>query len=297
MRIPDSVSKLAGKQLLALKKHSPHILFGAGIAGVVTSTVLACKATLKVGDKLDAIHTEVENVKNDVLKPHLSHRYSTQQAYTRRDLAFVYGHGIFDIGKLYAPSVLLGVVSIAALTGSHVTMTRRNSALSAAYVALAKTLTEYRERVREEVGEDKERELYHNAELVVVQNEDGTTSKAMKLNGKCADEIYCRIFGPDNRNWKNNSEYNLNFLKANEAHWNTHLRVHKYVFLNDVLEDLGMEKTREGQIVGWIYDQERGDGYIDFGIFLLQENADALFSGGQTFFLEFNCDGPILNRI
>ena len=43
--IMKSVSGIANKTVMKLKKHSPEILIVAGIAGTVVSAVIACKAT------------------------------------------------------------------------------------------------------------------------------------------------------------------------------------------------------------------------------------------------------------
>ena len=44
---------------LKLKKHSPEILMVTGTIGVVTSAVMACKATLKVNDILEETLTRL----------------------------------------------------------------------------------------------------------------------------------------------------------------------------------------------------------------------------------------------
>jgi hypothetical protein len=295
MKIPDQVTKLAAKQLIVLKKHAPHILFGAGLAGVVTSTVLACRATLKVSDKLDNIQREVIAVKKDEMQPYLAH-HATPDIVVRRNLAAVYVHGVYDITKLYAPSVIIGGLSIAALTGSHVSLTRRNNALTAAYVAVSRAFADYRAKVREEVGEQKERELYHKSQTEVVTNADGTK----RLVTKTDRQAFVRVFDEQNRNWVHNNESARLFLEANQNAWNVYLRTHKHVFLNDVYKSLGFEPVQAGQIVGWVYDSEKGgDNYIDFGLYEVSNfeavNGEAL--GGIPFILEFNVDGIIYDLI
>lgn len=46
--LAEKMSRNFGKVKLSLMKHSPEILIGAGVVGVVTSAVLACKATTKL---------------------------------------------------------------------------------------------------------------------------------------------------------------------------------------------------------------------------------------------------------
>jgi len=292
MKIPDSVTKIAAKQILVLKKQAPHILFGAGVAGVITSTVLACRATLRVGDKLDNIKTEVEKIKTDELQPHL-HR-NGPVVNTRRDLAFVYGRGSFDIAMLYGPAVVIGSASLAALLGSHVTLTRRNNALAAAYMTITKAFADYRDKVREELGEEKERELYRKSQVDVVENPDG--SKTIVAKGDT--EQYSRIFDDSNRFWQPNAETNYLHIKGTQEAWNTYLRQHKCVMLNDVYKSLGFEPTKAGQLVGWVYEGAHGDGYIDFGLDDLPHGlADFAINGDRTVLLDFNVDGIVYHLI
>ena len=294
MKIPEQVTKVAAKQLLVLKKQAPHILFGAGVAGVITSTVLACRATLRVGDKLDQIKIQVDDIKRDELKPYLSHRHTSERAkrFKNNELAITYARGVYDISKLYAPAVIVGTASLAALTGSHVSLTRRNSALTAAYVTVSRAFADYRDKVREELGEEKEQELYRKSQVDIVENADGTKS----IVAKDDTTQYSRVFDESNRNWVPNAESNRLFLEANQAYWNTHLRVHKHVILNDVYKSLGFEPTKAGCLVGWIYGGDNGDNYVDFGIYQMS-NADFVINGDRSVLLDFNVDGVVYHLI
>lgn len=75
---------------------------------------------------------------------------------------------------------------------------------------------------------------------------------------------------------------------------NQRLALKGHVFLNEVYDKLGIERTPEGQIVGWVYD--KGSGYIDFG--LDSPESDTFMSGKErSVWLDFNVDGPILDLI
>jgi hypothetical protein len=273
--------------VLQLKKHSPHILFGAGIVGVTASTVLACRATLKVSDALDKIEDNVDAIKKDALKPYLSHR-AEPEIDVRREVAWEYARGGFEITKLYAPAVIIGAASIAALTGSHIQLTKRNNALAAAYVTLQAAFEKYRGRVREELGEDREKTLYRESQMAL-------QSEAIE-HGFAHPNMYARVFDEQNRNWVPNAESNRLFLEANERYFNDMLAVHKHVFLNDVYKNLGFEPTSAGQLVGWIWNSDRGDGYISFDVFDCSL-ADFPINGDRSVLLDFNVDGVIYQLI
>lgn len=299
MKVPDRFAGVLAKQKLLAHKHSPHILFAAGLVGLGTSVVLACRATLKVGDKLDVIQHDIDKVKRNVMEPHISHHYSVDRVPdTRRDMAFVYIRGMVEIGKLYAPAIIVGGLSVAALTGSHVQLTRRNAALTGMYTTLSKAVDAYRERVRKELGEEKEHELWHAGDFEIERNADGTVIRS-KL-GQCGTNMYARMFDEQNRNWVPNFESNRVFLTGIQNSCMSKLVRDRYLFLNDVYDALGFDRTVEGQLVGWTYPSvsREGDNYVDFGMFTDSRNTDFILGNDQrAIYLDFNVDGVIYDLI
>lgn len=278
--IPHSVSRAVARQVLQTQKHSPKILFGLGIAGAVTSTVLACRATMQLEDVLDELEDDVTAVKKDMGD--------------NKDLAYVYVRGGVQLAKLYAPAVVVGSLSVAALTGSHVTLTRRNAGLTAAYAGVNKAYDEYRERVREQLGEEKELEIHNGVEMIETTDENGKKIKvaATRIGG---GSPYARFFDSSNPNWERNQEYNRLFLQTQQSYANHLLNVRGHVFLNEIYDNLGLEHTAAGALTGWVMGN--GDNYIDFGIYDVA-NADAItFGENADILLDFNVDGEIYNLI
>lgn len=109
---------------------------------------------------------------------------------------------------------------------------------------------------------------------------------------------YARFFDEACPGWINNPEYNLMFIRQQQTYANDLLKTKGYVFLNDVYEMLGMPKSKAGQVVGWIYDLENGEGdnYIDFGIYNLG-NEQFVNGNATSILLDFNVDGMILDKI
>lgn len=290
--VPNNLSRGLGRQILTLKKNSPTLMFGAGIAGVVVSTVLACRATLKLSDTLDEAKEDIDAVKalRDV------EGYPDHEV--KKDLAYAYSINVYRVAKLYAPAVIIGTASIAALTGSHVTLSRRNSGLTAAYAAVQAAFDEYRERVKEEVGEERELELHHaisNREIEV----DGK-----KQIVKSADpnkwSQYARFFDESNPNWQKDGESNRTFVQIQQNYLNHLLNSRGHVFLNEAYDQLGLERSSAGQVVGWLVGGDGdGDGYIDFGIFDAFDERKIAFVNGleRNVILDFNVDGIIYDKI
>lgn len=287
----NAVTSRAARQILTAQKHSPAMLFGVGVVGVVTTTVLACRATLKLEEVLDESKGFLENAEyarkdND--------RYSDKDYY--HDVALIRLRAATSIVKLYGPSLIVGVTSVCALGGSHVILTKRNAGLAAAYAAVEKAFGQYRERVTTEVGEDKERELYRG-----VKTEEVHDTKAGKVEKKQSivsdDTPYAKLFDQYNVNWSPQPEYNVLFLRCQQNWANDQLQARGHLFLNEVYDSLGLERTKAGQVVGWV--KGNGDDYVDFGI-LNGEDPEGFYSfvtGHEGIWLDFNVDGVVYDKI
>lgn len=288
------VTSKAGRQILKTQKNSPAILFGVGVVGFVATTVLASKATLQLEDILEE-HEDIKNKAADMLASK-NDKY-TAKDYTQ-DMTKLKARLVMDLTKLYAPPVIVGVVSICALGGSHVIMSRRNAGLMAAYAALDKGFNEYRSRVRELIGDDKERELRYDTEKTLkVDTETGDVKEITTASGTGASP-YARFFSKDTSNaWSPEPEYNLFFLRSAQMFANDRLKAKGHVFLNEIFDDLGLERTKAGAVTGWVKNNPRGgDGYIDFGIFdgdKRDQMHDFVTGREDVILLDFNVDGIV----
>lgn len=291
--VPTMTKTVGNHFMLSLKSNAPRLLFVSGIAGVVASTILACRATLKLSQTVDTFNQDLEGVKsfNPEITQGRGDTYSKSNYH--RDLAIVYAKGTYSLVKLYSPAIIVGSFSIAALTGSHVTLTRRNAALTAAYSALQASYDSYRARVKEELGEDKERDIYQNARTEKVTI-DGKTQD-LRLVDPNKHSPYARFFDEGSPNWQKNPELNRIFVQCQQNYANNLLHARGHVFLNEVYDMLGIDRSQAGQVVGWVVGDE-GDNYIDFGIF---ETHNAGFVNGweRSILLDFNVDGVVYNKI
>lgn len=298
--VPAGLSAKLGRQILLTRKHSPVILFGVGLAGTVTATVLACRATLKLEDTL----AEGEMLKNHIKIAGEKGKNDKGATYTpsdaESDLRIVRAKTIVKVGKLYAPAIAVGLTSAGLLTGSHVVLTKRNTALLAAYGVLEKGFNEYRNRVRTELGDDKDREFRYGAveKEVVVEGEHGHEVQRIKQIDPNSDGgIYARKFDEDNVNWKPNSEYSQFFIRCQQDWANNLLQARGHVFLSEVYDALGFERDRPSTVVGWLKNGS-GDGYVDFGLNDDNQQVADFFAGRvNTVWLDFNVDGTIWDKI
>lgn len=302
-----TIKTAAKKAMFNVKKHSPEILIVAGIAGVVTSAVMACKATMKVNEVLDETKENINKVHDVMADQGISEKeYSKEDS--ARDLAIIYGKAGVKLVKLYGPAIALGGLSLTAIVCSNNILRKRNVALAAAYTAIDTSYKQYRSRVIEKFGENVDREMKYGIKAVQIEektvDENGkkkTVKKTVEVVNPYDYSDYARFFDVGNPNWEKDSEYNLMFLKRQQAYANDKLKANGYLFLNEVYDMLGIPKSKAGQVVGWIYDPENGSGdnYVDFGIYNVNREASRDFVNGyeRTILLDFNVDGNIWEKM
>lgn len=298
------IKKTLMKTSLKLKKHSPEILIVAGVIGTVASTVMACKATTKLGEIMDNAKDDIEAVHEAVEHPEdLPQKYTAEDG--KKDLTIVYTQTALRVAKLYLPAVALGALSLTAIIKSHDILKKRNVALAAAYTAADKGFKEYRNRVVERFGNDVDKELRYNIKAKEferkVVNDDGTEETVVEtVNVASIDEVsdFARYFNKDCAGWSDNAEKNLFFLKRQQDFANELLEAKGYLFLNDVYSMLGIPQSKAGQVVGWAYDKDVV-AKIDFGIYTINREENQQFVNGleKNVLLDFNVDGDILDLL
>lgn len=297
--------RTANRSVLKVKAHSPEILLGLGIAGFIGTAVLAARATLKV-EQLRKEHEKKELDLNEAIAEIVSTEDSTL-IYTAqdetRDRMLLKAKNALDYAKLYAPAVGLGALSVGLILGSHGIMRRRNVALIAAYNLISDSFNNYRDRVREELGDEREMQL--RAPKIVEGEEDKGEEGKKEFGPRTVHNPkyksdYARYFDASNPNFQRNMDYNLTFLYQNQDYANDLLRTRGHLFLNEVYDMLGMPRSTAGAIVGWTFDSSRSkDNFVDFRIDAYKYNKDAPINrnGGDAILIDPNVDGIVFDLI
>lgn len=291
MKLFSEIGKRVGNSSLALRSKSPTLFFIGGVVGMVGTTVLACRATLKLEETLDT-----NNKLREKVQEFQDEKYSEHDR--KQDIAIVYVRSAVSVARLYAPAILLGSASIAMLTQSHNILVKRNAALTAAYTALDRGFRSYRARVVDKYGEDVDREMRYGSETVTEKGEDGKPRKITRV-GKDGGSIYAKFFDQLNPNWSKDAELNKLFLRTQQNYLNDLLHARGHVFLNEVYDQLGFDHTQAGSVVGWRISED-GDNFIDFGVFHSDADyniRDFVNGHEASVLLDFNVDGVIYNKI
>lgn len=302
--LTNSLKQAFATGKLKFEKHSPEIFLAVGIAGTIVGAVVACVATVKAKEVLEETKENLEAV-DKATETVMLEKYSEEDR--RKDLVKIYVQTGYNLGRLYLPAVALFGLSIAGILHSHGLMKRRNAELLATCSALTAAFNEYRERVRKELGDNKEDNLYYGLREVTVTEGNEENKDALCM---VEDPIspYAVYFGPDNACWEKGSlSGNKMFLEAHEKLANNKLCVRKknFIFLNDVYKMIGFnlakmpkELVEKGQRVGWVYDPERKDlhNYITFNI---HRTVMPDGNGGiaHVFLIDPNVDGVVMDLL
>ena len=211
------------------KNRSPEILIFAGIAGMVSTVIMACQVTPEANDILVDLH---ENDSDDKASVETTVRDTKAVAY------------------LYAPSAIMGGISIACFLGSYHITTKRTAALATAYSLSERTLQEYQRKVIETIGDKKEKKIRDDvAEDKIKESSEKRevvpTSKGTML---CYDLVTGRYFLSSRE-----------AIYQAEAEINRRLISEMYVSLNEFYDELELPHIKLGDDLGWNID----NGYID----------------------------------
>ena len=302
----EKASRTFCKAGLKLKKHSPEILVVGGVVGLVTSGVMACKATTKLSAILDDSKEQIELFDKVAANPEMvNEEYTVEDA--EKDKKIVKVQTAVKVAKLYAPAVAIGMVSIGAIFASNNIMRKRNVALGAAYATVDQAFKDYRNRVVDRFGEELDKELRYNLKTKevkeTVEDENGK-KKTVKRNIKYMDSTmpseFAVIYDDGCAGWTKDPEDNKFFLIQQQRYANERLKRRGYLSLNEVYELLGFPSTKAGQVVGWLYNCKdpnyKGDDFVDFGLYNVDYEPNRDFVNGyeRNIILDFNV-APIID--
>ena len=238
------LSKITKGIRTVISKRSPEILTGIGIAGMITTTVMAVRATPKA---IELIEEEKDRQNRELLKEAEENGYDTCDRIEKLKPLDV----IKTTWKCYIPAAITGGLSIICLIGASSVNVRRNAALATAYTLSESALKEYQEKVIETIGEKKEQAVRDSIAKDRIERDPVTSKEVIiteKGNTLCYDSISGRYFKSD-----------IDQLKKIENELNRRMRDEMYISLNEFYYEIGLNPTSIGDDLGWGIDH----GYIE----------------------------------
>ena len=224
------------KQMLAtttraVTKHSPMILTGVGIVGLGATAYLSYKSA----KKMDLILADAEE------------KMMNDEVVDKVELGR-------DIVAAIAAPVIVGTLSIVSISASYKILTNRNSILAGALGAAINEHTSYRKRVRDEYGEEVDNTLATptTSAVRVTTDKNGKAKEETHVQANVEDKTLTgRWYFKSEEYVEDDHSYNQAYIKAAEDKLDMKLFSRGHLLLNEVLEELGFERTRTGALMGW----------------------------------------------
>lgn len=218
----DKLSAIIKSTKIFLYDHSPAILTGIGITGMITSTVLAVKATPRALELIEAKKQEL-NVDELTIK-----------------------ETVITSWKPFLPAAITSIAAASCLIGACAVNSKRNAALATAYTLSEKAFTTYRDQVVKTIGEKKERKLRADVAQENINNrpvEKGQIILTSKGNTLCQDSISGRYFRSD-----------LDTIRKTINELNRRMLTDNSISVNEYYSAIGLDHVKDGDYMGWSID-------------------------------------------
>lgn len=267
-----------------ISKNAPEILLACsavtGTACVVTVARSGCKAS-----KIKNLTTS--NMKD--IEADLETGIITEDE-AKKQVRKEFGSAALEYCKLYSVPAVLYLSTVGMVFASYTIQKKRTLALSTALTAATGAYATLLNKLKNGAKHNlTAQEILDGVEVrETVDTETGEVITE-KVQGEEVKGLYEYTFDHHSTEWVSDQFQNECTLKAEENWVNDKLRLEGFVFLNEVLDRLGLPKNKAGQIVGWRYKGD-GDGYVDFGL-----TVDPL--DDNKYHLNFNVDGNILQTM
>lgn len=280
-----------------LQKNAPEILLGVGIVTMAGALVTTAAATVKARDILAEHKEHLESIDAVSVDPETVNYDAEDLAH---DTKLAYAKLAKNVALLYAPAVLMAGASVFCFCKGQSILKTRNAALAASLAGVTEEFRRYREKVVEKYGADVDEEMRYAAKTETVATEDGEKQVKTIPSDIPGYGPYARIFDDTNDNWNGGPVFVKQWLETCEAHCNAILAGRRVLYLNEVYEMLGFDKTPVGQTHGWVYDPDKGieTNWVDFGMRDFSKENSKAWQLGQVdaIILDFNVDGYILDK-
>lgn len=305
-KMTSSVVKNVSKAKFQINKRSPEILLTCGLVAFAGTVVMACRATLKAEEVIDRHNEKLQNIEDaKEISVENPEEYDYDEQLYKRDKTVCYVQTVVELGKLYAPSIGLAVLSVTCFVTSRNILHKRYLGVVAAYNAVSEAFKTYRQRVIDEVGEQMDRHYRYGTKLEEITNkivDEKGKEKEIKetvenIDSSSLPTDFARFFDEGNPNWDTNPNYNLMFLRAQQNIANDILHSKGFIMLSEVYDMLGFEQTPESLVTGWV--EGLGDNCVDFGLYDYEKEGVRKFVNGKAnvILLDFNHDGVVWDKL
>ena len=256
-----------------LRHMRPDIALGLGVLGLIGGTVWACTKTKQAVNVIETTKDDLNDLKEAYKNDKEAAGVDAKELKTLKkdyiqDCAIVYGKAAWDFTKLYAAPALVWGSGLYSVAYGHFDLKRENKKLLLDTLATTKLFEEYRARVREELGEEKEKDIYFGAqeeemEVTEVDPETGNMVKRKKKGKfvpKNTGSQFARNFNEETSYAFDARSYAQFYVEDKITAFKRRLRsgTVKFLTVNDFYDMLNMKpeygRCEEGMDWGWVFD-------------------------------------------
>lgn len=285
-----------------ISKHAPTILSVTASAGVIATGYLAWKA----GTRFEDVEGRDWDRRKECLRnADIIPDEDVPKIERKNRILF-----ILDTVQTVAPAAIVGAATITMIYFSNSISKKRLAAMGAAYATLQTAFDGYKRTMVEALGKESVDKILKpklpnvgkSAEEILSSDNksDAANVSDAVVNSIKALSPYARIIAEESSTcWDPNEDYTSQNLAAVQLWANRRLERKGHLFLNEIFDQLGLSRTREGAVVGWLKNGE-GDGYVSFGEFdasIYRVPSDDYTRVDSNFIVDFNVDGVIWDKI
>lgn len=285
-----------------ISKHAPTILSVTASAGVIATGYLAWKA----GTRFEDVEGRDWDRRKECLRnADIIPDEDVPKIERKNRILF-----ILDTVRTVAPAAIVGAATITMIYFSNSISKKRLAAMGAAYATLQTAFDGYKRTMVEALGKESVEKILKpklpnvgkSAEEILSSDNksDAAHVSDAVMNSLKALSPYARIIAEESSTcWDPNEDYTSQNLAAVQLWANRRLERKGHLFLNEVFDQLGLSRTREGAVVGWLKNGE-GDGYVSFGEFdasIYRVPSEDWSRVDSNFIVDFNVDGVIWDKI
>lgn len=284
-----------------IAKRSPEILTAGAMITSAAALGTAIKATVNIREEWEALNEEIETIKANFDRKNEIYDIETDTEIIeyeghdaidvyRSDLAKAYGKRALLVGKHYGLSAALELASLGSMFGSNKISRKRNATLGAALGASQMAYDSLKKNLVAAVGEEEadliEMGLKKEKVTKKVKDENGKTKKVTEEvivpvdnDGYVTNPWVIKIT-PDMKGiWQHDWRNMVDVLGLKRNYWEqimiTRAPEDRGVFFNEIVEDMGIEGRKEGQIFGYKYNKyDDNPDTIDFGIKVVEASPE-----------------------
>lgn len=214
-----------------LQTVSPMLLSSISAIGVITTSVLAVRATPKA----------LELIKVDSRQKHDGDPY----AYTKAE-------AVKSAWKCYIPSVIVGASTIVCIFGASILNKRQQVSISSAYALLNSSYQEYKDKLKELYGDEAHQKIVDSivkekCNDVYLQSVGICSCSSLDFEDHNPNEnrMFYDTFS------KRYFESTVNRVIQAEYHLNRNFTLSGHLSVNDFYDFLGLENIDSGDEIGW----------------------------------------------